>query len=190
MNSFVICSGICMLIYLDAVNIVKNTISYKAGQLKRLYSMVKISHSDRFTILRVMVKMIIQALWLSMIQKMNNSVVRMENDIGFIDSLGPHDTCSCNQQDKINVTTYVVSYVLKGKMYKMAVKHKKGPPKVMAIIEGDKNDITDLVLPYMGPEHDFHDMLYTPAFFKKHEITFELFDGTSKKFGKDEPLIV
>lgn len=104
------------------------------------------------------------------------------------DKITGNVTCIENEKKYIS-SKYIISYNIKGKNYKFIVKHEKGPPRIFLITDEDKNDITDLVMPYMGPEYNFHDIAYTPSFFDKSEINFELFDGTIKTFKNEEILI-
>jgi hypothetical protein len=80
----------------------------------------------------------------------------------------------------------VVSYVLNGRLYKMVVRDRKGPHDVLLVHDEDNNDITDMVLPYLGPNDDWHKNTFIPSFWDKQKITFELTSGESKSFNEND----
>ena len=50
--------------------------------------------------------------------------------------------------------------------------------------------VSSVVFPYLGPEEDFHGKIYSPKFFKKDELIFELSDGTEKIFLMNDDIIL
>ena len=88
-----------------------------------------------------------------------------------------------NEDVKVGKNLYEVSYKLLGKKYKMLVKIKRGPCPINSIIDDDGNDITDKVLPYMGPKFDWHGQQPDPSFFDCETMNIEKFDGTSEIIG-------
>lgn len=80
----------------------------------------------------------------------------------------------------------IINYVLNGRQYKMVVRDRKGPHDVLLIHDEESNDITDVVLPYLGPNDDWHKTLFTPSFWDKNKISFELTSGETKTFDKNE----
>jgi hypothetical protein len=91
-----------------------------------------------------------------------------------------------NTIEHIDKKRAVINYVLNGRHYKMVVRDRKGPHDVLLVHDEDNNDITDLVLPYLGPNDDWHKTSFTPAFWDKNKISFELTSGDSKSFYRDD----
>jgi hypothetical protein len=87
---------------------------------------------------------------------------------------------------KTGVNKYEISYVIHGKVYKMIAKVRRGPKKVLQVIDENDEDITDLIDPYLGPNCDLHNSCITPNFFGKRILIFNLGDGESKTFGEHE----
>jgi hypothetical protein len=79
---------------------------------------------------------------------------------------------------KLNKTTYEVSYILNAKKYKMLITPYRGPQPVMQVIDHCNNDITELVLPYLGPKFDWHGYPPKPSFFNTKSLTIKWSDDT------------
>lgn len=65
-----------------------------------------------------------------------------------------HENNSANVR-KLDNGFYEVSYKIKGRNYKMIVLPERGPPKVSNIVNYNGMDVTEEVLPYMGPNYDW-----------------------------------
>ncbi len=124
---------------------------------KRLNSLVATQETSSVRITLVSLRMIFDALYLSLTQYMNNSM------------------------RKISKNLYEVSYVINGKPYKMLVCPIRGRSPVVRITDENNEDITNEVRPYMGPNLDWHHTVYRPEFFSRSSLTFELTDGTIHK---------
>lgn len=74
--------------------------------------------------------------------------------------------------EMVSDTSYIVTYILNKKTYKMFVEHARGPSKILHITNENNKDITDIVLPYLGPNFDWHgtDKPLTPKFFNCEKI--------------------
>lgn len=131
-------------------------------QFKRINNLVATNHKGRITILIVSIGMVLKMLWIYIIQYFNNSVCSIGNN------------------------KYVVTYVIKGKVYKLVVKVNRGPSKILYIYDENNENISRLVQPYLGPEEDFHKCLFSPSFFNKKRLQFELFDGTCFEFSEND----
>jgi hypothetical protein len=92
-----------------------------------------------------------------------------------------------NAVEHIDKKTVVVSYMLNGKMYKIVTRPRRGPTGVLLICEGEE-DVSDLVMPFMGPNDDWHGFVFTPTFWGKESLTFYLSSGEQKTFSKEEPI--
>jgi hypothetical protein len=66
----------------------------------------------------------------------------------------------------------------------MIVIPKKGPSPIIQVLNQDDIDITDYVMPYYGPNYDWHSINFIPQFFRCKEMVFEMDDGTEKIFGE------
>ena len=157
-------SGLFMC--MDGHHTVKNIIQIKYHKFRRLNKFVSSNYKGCVNILCISLCMIIQALWITLWQHLNNSVVKLKNN------------------------KYEVSYVIKGIKYKMIVQPKRGPRKILMVVDNEQSDVSDIIFPYLGPEEDFHGKLYTPKVFNKEELIFELSNGDEKIFGKDEVILI
>jgi|TARA_B110000259_G_C14034389_1_gene408501 hypothetical protein len=81
-----------------------------------------------------------------------------------------------NYVTKIDKKTYMVTYYIENKLYKIVVKQKRGPNLINVILNEDDIDITDNVFPYLGPNYDFHGSKISPSFFNEKIIKFKLKD--------------
>lgn len=152
--------------YLDGHLIVKNSAIVKWKKFRKINRLVSTNYKGFFIILWISIYMVIQALWINFIQYMNSSVVQL------------------------NGCKYEISYVIKGKIYKMIVKPIKGPKRVLLISDDMENDITHHIGPYLGPEENFHNKMFTPDFFNKKELIFQLSDGTELVFNQFDNIII
>lgn len=103
----------------------------------------------------------------------------------------PHPT----RRDK-----YFVTYKFEGKPYNILVSKKRGPIHISAI-RGYKVRVDDTrgtgewvdayqdVQRYLGPNHDFHGIEYTPRCFGYRAITFYFSDDTDRTFEIDDQIV-
>jgi hypothetical protein len=153
---------ISFLYTIDSHNIIYNYILEKYSKWKRLNNLVSTQHNSKFIITFISLQMVAESLYNSLIQYLNNSVI------------------------KLNKNTYIVSYVINGKLYKTVVVPKRGPLPVLNVIDENNNDISDIILPYLGPNNDWNKYKFTPSFFKSKQLTFELLNGEIKIFNENE----
>jgi hypothetical protein len=106
----------------------------------------------------VTVMVLLEAIYITLIQKLNKSV------------------------KKIDRTTFELTYVINGKLYRMRVRPKRGPSPVMQISNEEQIDVTDQVLPYMGPSYDWHKNTFSPNCFGHQTLVFEFSDGSETTF--------
>lgn len=118
-------------------------------------------YQSKTMVIIVSTKMLIQAFYLALVQYMNNSVRKLDRNV------------------------YEVSYVINGRMYKMLVTPQRGPAPVLQISNDEDEDVTEQVLPYMGPQYDWHNNRIAPEFFGCKSLTFELADGSEHTYDKD-----
>jgi len=151
-------------VYLEAPSIIKNEVTERYGRWKSLNDLVRTNEkhqNNTCVVIYISCKMIAQAMYLSLVQYMNNSVKKLDKNV------------------------YEVSYQIKGKSYKMIVTPDKGPAKILQISNDSEIDVTNRVLPYLGPNYNWHGTKLTPKFFGYTSLTFELYDGGEKTFTDD-----
>ena len=151
-------------VYLDGHKITKNVLTVKYHKFKKVNRLVSTNYKGFFKILFVSVWLITKALWINLLQYLNSTIVH------------------------IGGNKYLVKYIIKGKTYKMIVKLRRGPKRVMMVSDKNQEDVSHLIIPYLGPEEDFHGKTYTPTFFKKDELVFEMSNGSELIFGKSDSI--
>ena len=154
--------GVALFYHLDGHRIVKNRSVIALQKFRKINRLVSTNNKGCLKILWISFYMIFQALYMSLSQYLNNTI------------------------KPLGENRYLVSYIIKGNTYKMIVKLKKGPRSILLVSDEKQNDVSDLILPYLGPDDNFHGYHYTPGFFGKDELVFELSNGTEKIFRSDE----
>lgn len=153
---------IFFLFYIDGHKIVSNVIVNKYRRWRSLNNLVATRNSGCILISWISFTMICQAFYISLIQYLNNSV------------------------KKINRNSYEISYVINGKMYKMIVTPLRGPAPILQISNENQVDLTDEILPYLGPNYNWHHRQFYPHFFNSKTLIFELSDGTERTFSEED----
>ena len=80
----------------------------------------------------------------------------------------------------VNKNEFDIHYVFADKLYKLRIKTKRGPchtRRVLQVINDKDEDITENILPYIGPYNDWHGLKYTPKDFDAGHITFNMNNG-------------
>lgn len=134
--------------------VLKNIIVSKYSRWKRLNQLVSKTEHNNVQIMWVSFKMVVYIMYISFLQYINSSV------------------------RKIDHKTYEVTYIINGRLYKMIVVPKRGPSPVLQISNNFQTDVTEQILPYMGPRYNWHGAKVNPKFFGYKALTFELGDGT------------
>jgi hypothetical protein len=143
-----------------------NNVIIKWKKFRKINRLVSSTYKGSFRILWISFYMVIQSLWISIIQYFNNTIVQLD------------------------ANKYLVTYIIKGNTYKIIVKNKRGPRNVLLVSDETETDISDLIFPYLGPEENFHCQVYTPNFFGKKELIFELSNGCEKIFKTNENIVL
>jgi hypothetical protein len=107
-------------------------------------------------------KTVTQIYWFEFTQWLNNSVRRIDRN---------HS---------------IVTYSLSGKLYSFVVRTKRGPTDILVIFDENNNDITDRIMPFYEPNHDWHKKDFTPAFWNLKQLIFELSTGEQKVFNTND----
>jgi hypothetical protein len=95
-------------------------------------------------------------------------------------------------QDKADVSKvgdshFEVRYTVAGREFRMIAEPATGPPPFFEIRDHTGKDITDKIVPYIGPSWDWHGKAVTPRFFGVASIIF-LCDTADHKFDEYEVL--
>jgi len=131
---------------------------------KKLNSLVSVNNKNKFLIYWNSIKLLSTLLWISLLQRMNNTVV------------------------KINKNTYEITYIVEGKMYKLVTHVKRGPAPILQIISDEENDVTRQILQYLGPDYNCCSNDLEPSFFGYNTLFFEFGDGTNKLYKTGESI--
>lgn len=145
---------------------INNKIQIKYKKWLRLNSMVSTRHKTKFMIYFISITMIIQNNYHSIMQYLNNSVI------------------------KIKKNTYEVTYIINDKTYKMLVTPSRGPCPVLEITNEDNLEVSETIMQYLGPNNDFHNAKLFPNFFNYKQLNFKMNDGTELTFNNSETIIL
>jgi hypothetical protein len=91
---------------------------------------------------------------------------------------------------RLNKYLYQLSYVHQGIDYHVLIPLKKGPRKIVRITDGDQEDVTDQVKPYLGPNEDFHGIEITPGHLEYDTLTFHTRYGNVYNFNSDDTIFL
>lgn len=154
--------GACSIYAFDGHTIVKETFLTKYRKFRDLNKLVSTHYKTVWSIVWVSLCMVAKMYWINFLQWANNTIEYVDNK----------HVC--------------ITYVLQGRMYKMVVKLRKGPSDILLVTDEDSNDVTDMVLPYLGPQGDWHGKEFKPEFWKKRMLNFELSSGEQETFLENE----
>ena len=158
--TFAITFFISFMYILDTHTILLTNMNNKYQKWKKLNSLIATTHTNKCKIVWYSLMMIMQTILISFKQYLNNNV------------------------KKLNKSTFEITYVIKGQIYKIIISlpSMSGPSPILQISDENQNDLTDIVLPYMGPLYDWHGNHFTPEFFNCKSLTFELSNGTEHTY--------
>jgi hypothetical protein len=151
---------------LDLVKTINNTINIKKRKLKNLSTLVRTQYKNVFMILWVCICIIAKNFYMSILQKLNQTVVN------------------------VGKNEYEINYVIKGIRYTMRIHCKKGPPNLIQALDENDNDITEIIQAYAGPDENFHRRFFTPSQFGLKGITLSLSSGQDRIFKENEMIII
>lgn len=67
-----------------------------------------------------------------------------------------------------------INYTFSGKNYKLLSKIKRGPKKeTLEFFDENKENITDKIIPFYGPNNDWHQIEYCPNDFLLNKVTIK-----------------
>ena len=165
--------GILYAILFPAAKII--TYGKKLNQLKKLATLkhvdadnknIVITFRTRLHIYYTCVCMVLHHIYISLFQLFNKSVI------------------------KINKNTYELTYMLNNNMYKMRIKTSIGPqPKIIQALNEVDHDITDTIVPYLGPSGNFHGIKYKPTDFNVKILTLNMSDTRELTFTENDWIV-
>jgi hypothetical protein len=153
-------------IYFYSKNDISTYFISKYNKWLSLNNLVSSKYNSKIMIEIISIKMFLKSLYLSFIQYMNNSLI------------------------KIDKNSYQLSYIVNGKLYKMVIKPTRGPVPILCVINENNLDITDEIIPYLGPNNDWHGKKYCPNFFNYNTLNIELLNGDKKIFNKNDIIVI
>jgi len=145
-----------LFIGLDGHNIVKEQVLIKYNKWKSVNNMVSTKYKNKMIIIWISMKLILESMYINLLQYLNKSLI------------------------KIDKNNYSLTYVINGNLYKHRVRIKRGPRPLLQIIDDNSNDVTEVIIPYLGPEYNWHGNKLTPKVLGYKSLAFELSDGTEK----------
>lgn len=148
----------------DAYDITKNYLTEKYDKWKSLNSLVETQHKNPVKIFTVSMSMVCKMWWINFLQKIDKSI------------------------ESIDKNRVAITYVLDGRIYKFLTKRRKGPALVLLVTDQEENDVSEQVLPYLGPARDWHGHVFRPDFWDKDKLTFELSTGESRSFSRQDEI--
>jgi hypothetical protein len=157
--------GLGLLFYaFDGHTIVKEAVVTRYRKFRSLNKLVETQYKGVCMIMWVSVSMIAKMYWMNFLQWANNSI------------------------EKLDRKTVVISYVMNGKMYKFVVKEKRGPADIIVVTDEKGEDVSNKVIPYLGPQENFHGRKFTPEFFGFESMTFITAMGEEQTFSKTDKI--
>ena len=135
---------------------IKETYNRLKKKWTRLTNLVSTTETNQVMIVLVSMKMVFQLVYMQLFQYLNSTVRTVDKN------------------------KFEVTYVISSKSYKMLVTTYRGPDLILQISDDTGTDVTDIVLPYMGPNYDWHNQPLDPSFFNTAFLTFEMADGTEQ----------
>lgn len=160
-------TGIFLSYQLDVPKIIYKTIRSQYYSFTTLMDVVEESSSTPTNKLRVLgnsMLIILRAVYTNIFQTLDNTVTQLDRK------------------------TYEIRYVVKGKQYRLKIKPARGPDRILLVCDDAKNDLTQLVASYAGPEYNFHGKTYRPSSFGVQTLTFVLSNGSERTFNGDDEI--
>ena len=125
---------------------------------KKLNSLVSYRTNNLLLIYYYSLQLLFHTVWLSCFHYINNSPKQYSKN------------------------KYEIEYTINGKNYKIRSNFKKGPCPILKITDQNDIDITHDIMPFLGPNYDWHYNKFTPTDFGYNSIIFELRNGNGYTF--------
>lgn len=83
----------------------------------------------------------------------------------------------------------IITYIHNGHLYKIPIKIKKGPQLIDRVTDEEGKDCKLDIIPFFGPDHDWHGQELTPSFWNKKRLDFKLFNDKEYCFTSNEKIV-
>lgn len=146
----------CLFLRLEGHRIIGSEISHRYQRWRNLNSLVSTRHRTAWAIFYNSLRILCRVMYLSFIQYMNSSIVRLGRN------------------------RFLINYVVNGKLYTLVAMPVRGPSPILQVINDSSEDVTSQVLPYLGPSYDWHGTSVSfDSTFDSEQLTFNLSSGES-----------
>lgn len=111
-------------------------------------------------------------------------------DLKTIVSLVLKKICIPSSLVKISRKIYRLDYTYNGKLYHLFLNIRHGPKTLIRVTDEGHFDVTNRVLPFLGPSENAHKLIYpiTPNNLGYERLEFITIKGDSICFNKDEEI--
>lgn len=86
--------------------------------------------------------------------------------------------------------TYEIHYALHDRVYKVRTQVRRGPSRIVRVLDHQDRDITENVRAYLGPNEDFHGQPTRPQDMGYEGVVVCLRGGGRLEFDLEEPIVV
>lgn len=76
--------------------------------------------------------------------------------------------------EQVSKNKYTITYSINDKIYKIIIRPNRKPHPVYQIRDSEGLDVTDHIVPYMGPEYNYHGSKITPTDLGHMALTIQL----------------
>lgn len=150
-------------VFLEGHLFIKKAVTSKYRKWRELNSLVSTTHQNKHLVVWVSIKILCKMMYINFIQYAISKSIR-----------------------KLSKNKYELSYVIRGRLYKMIITQYRGPSPVLQVINEAQEDVTDDIIPYMGPQYNWHKSDISPALLGYNTLIFELGNGKEKIYKSTE----
>lgn len=147
---FVIYGKRIFIVLLESLKYIYYSFDKNYQDIISLYESVKHTRKHRLISAYETFKIIVEMKWIQFVQKIYASIYVKY----------PHNS------------TIIYSYIHNNRKYLIPIKYTNGPSPIQKITDENDNDVTQVVLPFMGPSYDWHGLNFSPNFWKKKKLSF------------------
>lgn len=83
-----------------------------------------------------------------------------------------------------------IPYIYNGNEYRILIKTRKGPSKILGVVDELDMDVVHIVQPFMGPSEDFHKYPVTPQMLGFRTLKFIRTSGSALEFHDNEIITI
>jgi len=142
-----------------------NYYRFKRRKWKELKEMVSSQYTSTFDIYRVSYQMLLQAMYQDVLSYFDNRVIQKSKKV------------------------YEITYYIEGQKFKLPIKVKRGPSKIIDANNENQECILLELKEYLSPNGTLNNPLVTPRYLGYQKIIVTEMDG-DKTFEENEPVII